>query len=81
MGKAKFCKVNKLAVGQFYYWCSKLRPDLNSKSYKNRSINSNGREENLFLLLNPSAKAGTFKIKLNNGIELEFFPKIDGEKK
>ena len=60
--KAEFCKQNRLVVSQFYYWCSKLRPDLNipNNSIRNTSENS------LFLPVKKDRNEKGFQIILND---------------
>lgn len=63
LGKAEFCKENKLRVNQFYYWCNKLRPDLKSELHQIRMKGSS-----FIPIKQPESN---FKFNLN-GVELSF---------
>ena len=66
LGKAEFCNKQNLRPSLFYYWCSKLRPDLKSK------INVSRAKESLFLPIKTTKKEKSFSISLRNGIEIKF---------
>lgn len=68
LGKAEYCKLNKLNVNQFYYWCAKLRPDLKSLQFS-----SNTSSSDFVAVKTPVAtKQVSFSIKLSTGLEINF---------
>ncbi len=66
LSKADFCNENKLHKGQFYYWCTKLRPDLKAKPGITKSDNT------LFLPIKTSQKEKMFSLILPNGMKISF---------
>ena len=62
--KAEFCRKSKVSVHQFYYWCSKLRPDLN-----NDHPSASGSSD--FLPVKSSANTA-FSITLSNEMAIRF---------
>jgi len=69
--KADFCRQQKISVLRFYYWCNLLRPDFKSFSQQSSTVKKKN-DENLFLPVKTPLKTGNVRIKLQNGMELEF---------
>jgi len=63
LSKSQFCKSKKLKNHQFYYWCSKLRPDLN--------ISQTPTSDKVFIPLKDEVKK-SIKIELGGGTKLTF---------
>ena len=68
LSKSDFCYENKIHKGQFYYWCTKLRPDLKAKPGP-ATINSN---DSLFLPVKTIQKEKIFSLTLPNGMKISF---------
>ncbi len=66
LSKSDFCNENKIHKGQFYYWCTKLRPDLKAKSGMSKPNHS------LFLPVKTSQKEKIFSLTLTNGSKISF---------
>lgn len=66
LSKSDFCNENKIHKGQFYYWCTKLRPDLKTKPGISK-LNSS-----LFLPVKTNNKEKFFSLTLSNGIKISF---------
>ena len=68
LGKAEFCKLNKVNVNQFYYWCAKLRPDLKTLQFSN----SNSKSDFISIKEPIVSAPASFSMKLSSGLELHF---------
>ena len=71
LSKIEFCRRQQINVEKFYYWCNKLRPDLNMANSQSTSSANKESAEHLFLPIKRS-EPSNIKIKLQNGVELEF---------
>ncbi len=76
LSKADFCRQQKISVVRFYYWCNLLRPELKSIPQESTSIKDKSNED-LFLPIKTPLKTSNVRIKLQNGIELEFLSTPD----
>ncbi|HAZ73311.1 MAG TPA: hypothetical protein DCW58_01845 [Candidatus Pacebacteria bacterium] len=74
--KADFCRQQKISVLRFYYWCNLLRPDFKSFSQKSNT-GKKKQDEDFFIPIKTPPKTSNVRIKLQNGLELEFLSMPD----
>jgi len=74
--KADFCRQQKISVLRFYYWCNLLRPDVKSFFQESNTVLKK-HDEDFFIPIKTPPTTSNVRIKLQNGIELEFLSMPD----
>jgi transposase-like protein len=68
--KIEFCRRHQINDKAFYSWCNRLRPDLKIINPDKKLVETSS--ANLFLPVRRPVATNNIKIKLQNGVELEF---------
>ena len=69
LSKIEFCRRHQISSVKFYHWCNYFRPDLKVLGPDNKVIKKS--DSDLFLPVKRPVQ-NNIKIKLQNGVELEF---------